>query len=150
MSVLDVAKFILEEQGGMTTWKLQKLVYYSQAWSLIWNEEPLFTEDIEAWANGPVVPALYEHHKGKFKVTADDIPGDSDNLSYTQKKTIAKIIGTYGKKSGQWLSDLTHMETPWREAREGMPPEIRGDKVITLESLSEYYGSLGPEYEWKD
>ena len=36
-SVYDVAAYILEKQGAMTTWKLQKLVYYSQAWSLVWG-----------------------------------------------------------------------------------------------------------------
>src|SRR5680860_1872649 len=58
-SVLDVAEYILKETGSMTTMKLQKLVYYSQAWSLVWDEKPLFGEPIEAWANdGPVRPCL--------------------------------------------------------------------------------------------
>jgi uncharacterized phage-associated protein len=34
-SVFDVAQYILRRKGQMTTWKLQKLVYYSQAWSLV-------------------------------------------------------------------------------------------------------------------
>ena len=55
MTVLDVAAYILERQGSMTTMKLQKLVYYCQAWSLVWDERPLFDESIEAWANGPVL-----------------------------------------------------------------------------------------------
>src|SRR5680860_208464 len=67
-SVLDVAEYILKETGSMTTMKLQKLVYYSQAWSLVWDEKPLFGEPIEAWANGPVVRALYEAHRGRFQV----------------------------------------------------------------------------------
>ena len=55
VSVLDVAAYILKKLGSMTTMKLQKLVYYSQAWSLVWDEQSLFIESIEAWANGPVV-----------------------------------------------------------------------------------------------
>ena len=53
----------------MTALKLQKLVYYAQAWSLVWDEEPLFPDPIEAWANGPVVYELYKRHRGIFKVT---------------------------------------------------------------------------------
>jgi hypothetical protein len=49
-SAHDFAAYVLAEQGEMTTWKLQKLVYYSQAWHLVWDGEPLFTERIEAWA----------------------------------------------------------------------------------------------------
>ena len=62
VDVKDVAQYILDKQGGMTTWKLQKLVYYCQAWSLVWDDEPLFPDDIEAWANGPVVRKLYDIH----------------------------------------------------------------------------------------
>ena len=150
VSVIDVAAFILKKTGEITTWKLQKLVYYSQAWSLVWDEEPLFEEEIQAWANGPVVPVLYDYHKGKFKLGPGDIPGDYKKLSSTQVDTVTEIIQTYGKKSGQWLSDLTHSERPWQDARHGVPPTKRGEEVIELDSLAEYYGSLGPECEWQD
>ena len=45
--------------------KLQKLVYYCQAWSLAWDDVPLFDEDFPAWANGPVCPELFDLHHGK-------------------------------------------------------------------------------------
>ena len=67
--VFDVAKYILEKQGSMTTMKLQKLVYYSQAWSVVWDEKPIFEERIEAWASGPVVRELYEEHRGMFIIS---------------------------------------------------------------------------------
>jgi hypothetical protein len=57
-TVFDVAAYILEKKGEMSAWRLQKLVYYSQAWSLVWDERPLFDEPIQAWANGPVCLAL--------------------------------------------------------------------------------------------
>ena len=41
-SVFDAATCILSRAGGMTAMKLQKLVYYAQAWSLVWDERPLF------------------------------------------------------------------------------------------------------------
>ena len=40
IQVFDVAAYILQKTGSMTTMKLQKLVYYSQAWSLVWDEKP--------------------------------------------------------------------------------------------------------------
>lgn len=72
-SVFDVAVAILEKSGPMTAMKLQKLVYYCQAWHLVWEDKPMFPERIEAWASGPIVPDLYAAHKGKFKICADDI-----------------------------------------------------------------------------
>ena len=47
-NVFDVAACILKQKGPMTAMKLQKLLYYSQAWSLVWDEKPLFPERIEA------------------------------------------------------------------------------------------------------
>ena len=72
-SIVDVADYILEKYGTMTTMKLQKLAFYSQARALVVNGMPLFDEDFEAWANGPVSPALYALHKGRFLVH----PGES-------------------------------------------------------------------------
>ena len=142
-SVFDVAKYILESRGMMTAMKLQKLVYYSQAWSLAWTEEPLFDDEIEAWANGPVIRSLFELHRGMFKVTARDLPnGDSSVLSTDEKDTINSVLEFYGNKSPQWLSDLTHMEDPWKNARSGIPDYVRDNTIISKASLLEYYANL--------
>ena len=146
VSCHDVAKYILEKAGEMTAMKLQKLLYYSQAWSLVWDDAPLFDERIEAWANGPVVPKVYELHRGKFKVS--DWPrGDISRLSPQQRETIDAVLDFYGNRSAQWLSDLTHIEAPWRLARQGLRPDERGNREITHAMMAEYYGSLGPETE---
>lgn len=140
-NVKDVAAYILEKLGEITTMKLQKLAYYSQAWSLVWDEEPLFPEPIEAWANGPVVPDLYEAHKGRFKLSK--LPcGNPSILNPLETETVDKVLEFYGDKSSQWLSDLTHQENPWIEAREGLSPGERGNNEITYAAMAEYYGSL--------
>ena len=141
-NVFDVAKYILKKQGEMTAMKLQKLVYYSQAWSLVWDEKPLFDEKIRAWANGPVVPDLYNLHRGEFSVHADMFPGDPKNLTNDEKETIDAVLKTYGDKPSQWLSDLTHLESPWKDAREGLQMGERGNKEISLAAMVEYYSSL--------
>src|SRR5438128_2146383 len=115
-SVLDVANYILGKRGPMTAMKLQKLAYYAQAWSLVWDERALFDEEVEAWANGPVVRALYEKHRGQFIVK--DIPGGAaEKLDKPALETIDAVLSTYGDKTSQWLSNLTHQESPWRDAR---------------------------------
>lgn len=143
-NVFEVAKYILEKHGEMTAMKLQKLVYYSQAWHAVWEEMPLFENEIQAWINGPVVPDLYELHRGQFIVSPTDIPFSSqtNNISDVEKENIDKVLTFYGNKSSQWLSDLTHSEEPWIEARKGLVPNQRGSRVITLSSMAEYYESL--------
>lgn len=140
-TVLDVASYILARKGLMTAMKLQKLVYYAQAWSLVWDEKLLFRQRIEAWANGPVTPTLYQAHKGQFRVHR--IPGgDARKLNQSQKETISAVLEYYAKKSSQWLSDLTHRERPWREARRGLEIGQRGHREITHAAMFEYYNGL--------
>jgi uncharacterized phage-associated protein len=139
-TVFDVAAYILERRGSMPAMKLQKLTYYSQAWSLVWDEMPLFDNRIEAWANGPVVPDLYTAHRGQFQVSK--IEGDASALTDTQKETIDKVLEFYGDKTSQWLSDLTHTESPWIDARRGLAPAQRGSEEIKIASMAMYYEGL--------
>lgn len=141
-SAIDVAKFILKKQGRMSAMKLQKLIYYCQAWSLVWDERPLFREKIKAWANGPVVPELYHEHKGRFNVDAQHINGGLAALDSKARETIDAVMKFYGDKTGQWLSEVTHHEQPWLDARRGLKPGERGSSEITHAAMSEYYGSL--------
>ena len=145
-NVFDVAKYILEKHGPMTTMKLQKLVYYSQAWSVVWDSKPLFGEEIQAWASGPVVRELYDEHKGMFQISGLE-EGNTDNLKLEEKETIDAVLQAYGDKPAQWISDLTHMEKPWNDAREGIPIGQNCENEITLSSLEEYYGSMPPDSE---
>jgi uncharacterized phage-associated protein len=140
-SVFDVAQYILTRTGAISTWKLQKLVYYSQAWHAVWDDKPLFNSRIEAWANGPVCPELYESHKGRFTIDKC-LLGNVAGVSEDEKESIELVLAHYGKFNGQQLSDMTHSEDPWVKAREGLGPNIRGNEEITLESMVEYYTSI--------
>lgn len=144
--IIDVAKYILERKGTMSTMKLQKLCYYSQAWTLAWDEVPLFNEDFQAWANGPVCRELFEWHRGKFLISTDDLPqlSGKHDLTLTERETIDKVLEFYGDKEGHWLSELTHMERPWKEARQ-KANALPGDscsEIITKESMADYYAGL--------
>ncbi len=140
-NVLDAAAYILEKQGKMITLKLQKLVYYSQAWSLVWDERPLFDEKIEAWSNGPVVRDLFEYHRGQYYVSEIEA-GDSGKLDADQKATVDMVLNHYGDKPAYWLVRLSHSEPPWIEARGDLSPTEQGNAEIMLDSMAQYYSSL--------
>lgn len=141
-NVFDTAKYILEKCGTMSTMKLQKLCYYCQAWSLVWDDTPLFNEEFEAWVNGPVCKELFYKTQGKYSVSAEDEDGNSNNLEKNQKESIDIVLAHYGEKDAQWLSRLTHMEQPWQEARNNIPDQQGSSNIITKESMAMYYGGL--------
>ncbi len=126
----------------MSTWKLQKLVYYSQAWSLVWDDAPLFEDAIEAWANGPVTRVLYAEHRGEFSVDDWSRWGNPKRLTKEQRDTIDIVLADYGDLTGRQLSHLTHAEKPWREARDGLGPTDAGRREITPDSMQAYYAAL--------
>jgi uncharacterized phage-associated protein len=144
-TVFDVAAYILGKRGAMSAMKLQKLVYYAQAWSLVWDERPLFSEEIQAWANGPVCVVLYsEGHGGQFLVESAS-KGRAEALDANARETVDAVLLAYGNRSPQWLSDLTHSEAPWRDARKGLKDGERGAVPISHVAMAEYYGSLPEE-----
>lgn len=148
-NVYDVAEHILRKAGSMTAMKLQKLVYYSQAWHLAWTENPLFAEKIQAWRDGPVVQELFDLHRGHFRIEPGFFanliqPRTVQNLTQDETDVVNRVIDFYGKHDPHWLSQLTHLEDPWKKARAKC---LAGDldhssEEISLQSMFEYYSSL--------
>lgn len=142
-SAARIAECILNECGSLSTMKLQKLVYYSQAAHLVYEGAPLFNEDIQAWANGPVVPALFRLHRRKFVVERGFLgTATLDELDESAVRSVERVLKVFGDKTGAELSALTHSEKPWVNAREGYAPEARCDVVITPEAIRSYYSDL--------
>ena len=142
-SVFHVARYVVERIERITSMKLQKLVFYCQAYNLAWYDVPLFDEDFQAWANGPVCPELFEKHKGMFRLNNDFLKEYSGfGFSDEDKDTMDSIIEHYGDKTPEWLSQLTHMEAPWRIARGSTPIGDSCTTIITKDSMQAYYGGL--------
>jgi uncharacterized phage-associated protein len=143
-NIFDVAKYILEQKGKMTTWKLQKLCYYSQAWALVWSDgTPLFEEDFQAWKNGPVCRELFNIHKGLFLITAEKLMvGRPENIKKDERDIIDTVLRGYGDMSSTELKGEIHTESPWIVARSGVSEYEHGEQVITKDSMREFYSSL--------
>ena len=137
----DVATYILQRQGRMSAMKLHKLLYYCQAWHLVWEEEPLFDSEIEAWRDGPVVPDVFKKHKGAFMIDELPGPGDPADIDDYQLESIDVVLNTYGRMSAYELSERTHAEAPWINARRGVSPHDRSEQVISPFAMREYYAA---------
>ena len=121
--------------------KLQKLVYYAQAWSLVFNKEKLFEEPIEAWIHGPAIRCLYSQYKkyGFSSIT------DKVAVPEFDKKRLAvlnEVWAVYGKYDADYLEVLTHNEEPWIVARQNVEEDQRSDHAIDLDLMQSYYSGL--------
>ncbi len=137
-TVHDVAAILLERLGPITAMKLEKLVYYCQCWHLARYGSLLFNERIEAWRQGPIIPALYQRHRGKYTVSSWPY-GESANLNAAERNSVGWVVQHYGHFSPIQLSRMTHNELPWRLARGTLPDHERSTEKIRPEVIRNYY-----------
>lgn len=116
-SVLDIAEYILQRKPDVSTLKLQKLCYYAQAWSLVWDGEPLFGEQVQAWMNGPGVRELRDVHKGDFSVRS--VGGGADNLRPEARETVDAVLDAYGGMPHEMWDNPAHIEPYENLSEEG-------------------------------
>ncbi|MEX0832837.1 MAG: type II toxin-antitoxin system antitoxin SocA domain-containing protein [Actinomycetota bacterium] len=140
----DVAAAIIEMAGPVDPMKLQKLLYYAQAWHLAWYSQPLFDEEIEAWRQGPVVPRVYRMYKSYgFQRIPKPAAGSSGALGERERSALGAVLEAYAKYSASQLRELTHQEEPWFEVREGLDPSDSSDRPIPLAEMEAYYRDRG-------
>lgn len=124
-----------KEREGITNLKLQKMLYFSQAYYLAKFNKPLFKDSIEAWEYGPVVPSIYKQFKSKGS-NPIILEKDESSLSEEDKVNIRKIWEVFGGYSAGRLVEISHAHTPWKEAYASI------GKEISHKSISEYYTPL--------
>lgn len=137
-TAVDVAAYIrAAAPGPLSRMKLLKLVYYAQAWALAWDGVPLFSDRIEAWAEGPVVRSLWAREKHGVPVEPN-----ADALTPAEQETVRAVLAFYAGFDGEDLSEITHVEKPWHDAREGVPHGEKSQGEITLDAMRRYYGAV--------
>ena len=121
IGVKDVAEYFLsrdEEDDGITNMKLQKLVYYAQAFHLAIFDNPLFSEKIEAWIHGPVCPELYFEYKRYGSMPIESEHNVSlDMFRKNQISLLDEVNEVFGQYSAGKLRNMTHEDEPWKEMK---------------------------------
>lgn len=141
----DVADYLLavsRERGEvLTNLKLQKLLYYAQAWYLALYDKPLFNEDFEAWVHGPVLPSQYQRFK---TYTWQPITHTIEKPELPAKIAahLDQILSVFGTETAIALEAMAHSESPWRDARDGLPPGQPSAALISKEAMKSFYKSL--------
>lgn len=105
----DVAAYILvRQEQPCAASKIHKLCYYTQAWYLARYGRPLFDHDFEVWRDGPVLPVLYQYHRGKINFPASELlrVASPHALSQEDKKFIDKVLAVYSRYTGLQLRNM--------------------------------------------
>lgn len=144
VNIHSIADFYLnltaKHGDSITHLKLQKILYYSQAWHLAIKDSPLFSDDFEAWIHGPVNWDIYQRFKDYEYHPIPDQP-ISLELSFGTVRHLVAVFKAYGGRSALELELMTHKEPPWRKAREGCKPDESCQQIISKEEMKYYYRS---------
>lgn len=143
---MDVSEYILRKQltGNL---KLQKLLYFVQAYFLIKKGSPCFSDKIYAWDSGPTIPAVYryfsrftlffafpediyivENEDGRLERRCYDI----ETIPEDNRKLIDEVIEAFSGYTSSWMLDLIKGQDPYIKAR-------KDEGEIKLMDLKEYF-----------
>lgn len=151
----DIADYIIlrvkaeDNYASLINLKLQKLLYYIQAWSYGMNKKPLFDGEFQAWIHGPVNKSIYDRfNPTKYlysEINISDILNEKVEIASEDAEFIEFVLENYLKYSGAELENLSHTELPWIKTREGVASNERCTKIIDSELMKEYYGKKWEE-----
>ena len=135
-----------DERVNLINLKLQKLLYYLQAWSFGIKKVKFLNCSFEAWVHGPVSRELYNRFKDTRSlysfITISDVknPNPENDIEKEDIEFINYILDNYAGYSGSELESMTHNEMPWQEARKGFMPLEACSNVISESTMEQYYG----------
>ena len=137
-TVDDVAEYIImrcnQMDKNISNLKLQKVLYFVQAEFLVAKDQPCFSERIEAWDFGPVVPSVYQKYKVYGSANIPFMGEDCSHLFSIEDKTLVDgIVDQCAKYSASTLVQITHLQAPWQNAYGAR------NNVITPESINRFF-----------
>jgi uncharacterized phage-associated protein len=147
----DVCDYIIvkirEAGETLNQLKLQKLMYYVQAWHLAFQGSCLFDGKFQAWVHGPVSRELYDRFAGSkslySEITRQEVRQefDMDAVLSDGAAHIDPVLEVYGGLTGSQLEEMTRCEDPWIKARAGCRPSERCENEISESLMAEFYSA---------
>jgi len=145
-----IIQFAHDHGSSISNLKLQKLLYYAQGWHLALYNKPLFSDRIEAWVYGSVVPTVYrKYQKYSYKNINEDVEYPqfaSSDIAYL-RDFLDEFLGEFLQLDAFEMERMTHRELPWLEARGDLPPDVVSQNPISLDTMESYFKRLATDGE---
>lgn len=144
--MLITISYVFEKSGEITPLALQKILYYIQGIFMFNHDSPLFEEECQAWAHGPVYVKVYDMFKGfkynpiedkRFVIFRDRF----QMLTDEERRVIDMVLNSFGMYSGKTIERITHKEAPWADAYL--------NETITKSAIRHYFKSISQDFDLK-
>lgn len=141
----ELADFLIvesRERGDLLTpLKLQKLMFYADAWNMALYDQELTAERFQAWVHGPVALSQYHRFKeNRWHPILDEI--ERPDVSNAKETHLCEIVDIFGVETGPALEVMTHQELPWIEARGGLSDNQPCNTYIDKSTTKVFYAAL--------
>lgn len=121
---------------GMTNLKLQKILYFVQAASLVTNDKMFISDDFEAWDYWPVIPSVYRTYEtyGRDSIPDPEIDLENDAI-FQESDFLDRVWKMFGKYSARELVRMSHEYWPrnryYNKLRTTAPQVIPPEEIKT-------------------
>ena len=127
----------------MTNLRLQKMLYYAQGWMIMRHGKPLFSEPIEAWQYGPVVPVCYEWFKGSGNAPLKSEMPAKEAFTSEEYELLLDTWTELSKYSTAKLVSMTHevgipWDVVWNHSKEREIPKEKINEYFKTTHLSSF------------
>lgn len=151
IKIYIIAKYIIAKTEDITPLSLQKILYFIEGFSLALLGKPLLMDDCVAWVHGPVYVKIYHRFRDYgYHLIEQEKFKDYDTLPSTipmdEIKLIDKVTRCFACYSGKILEEMTHLTTPWREARQGLDSLESSSNIISSASIEHFFKEICDEY----
>lgn len=149
--MLLTISYIFDQMQEITPLALQKILYFIQGIYMVMFGVPLYKEDCMAWVHGPVYEEVYDLFKDfKYNPIEDNrfaiFKERFEELSDQEKKVIDLVVNSFGRYSGKVLEEITHNETPWKNARTDCEPLQPSKEIIDKTEIMKYFSLIADKY----
>ena len=123
--------------------KLHKLLYFAQRESFAITGAPLFEGEFRGWKYGPVCCDV------RKAFSPDGIVEDTASVSDECAYIVNNVVQEYGALASWKLSEMSHNEISWKNARKGLSEDQNGNRPLSLEDIKEDAKKVRPyDHVW--
>lgn len=145
----NVCLYIIHKLAEIDHLSVQKILFFANGFSKVFLGNNLFKDCPEAWIHGPVYREIYDslsYYKNN-KIDYNELSFDRKfNLSNEEINYLDVVIESFGSYSGSILREMTHMTSPWINARLGLETNEVSSRIIDLDEMNEYFKNIYTEY----
>lgn len=137
----------VDDYDYITHLALQKLLYFSQGWSYVFNGCSLFDNDCEAWVHGAVYRIIFDEFK-KFKY--NPLPKMDKTTSLSQEEiAVLEFVKRYyfNVYTAKTLEEICHLEEPFQLVRKDVDADKNSEKIIEKTFIRDYYREIAQKYD---